>query len=434
MSSQPCAIENCKRASRTLCHCCNQNLCRDHFNEHDDLLNSQLNPLTDEINVLADRLTAINVDKITHETRHKLNQWRIDYHQIIDRFYQEKCEELDRCVNETIDKQRKEIADLRTKMTKLIEKKETTKNDINSLTSAIRNLEEKMNKIEHIDIQVDIHPLVIDDSSIQIRKSKVYQFDLLNLSPPYRTIERSLKSDNPLASNDRCLLMHIYPDLCLMSEDLSVLKQRKWDHDDIRDMCWSSALRRFFVITAKEVLLVDENTMSIEPVQQIQAGNYLACGCSDKSLYLSRYVWDSCVLEYSLVPSIRFVKLWKTNSKLRQEQRIDAIVFNDGTLALVIKDQSIKTKLMELRSSEAFSLLWSIQLDDNYNFGRLRCCLFHHGEWLLADWSTSRLFHITNDGKFKEKCTYKSKAYNITLFRSNILAILTDQNVNFHKL
>ncbi|CAF4136973.1 unnamed protein product, partial [Adineta steineri] len=62
--SQPCAIKTCKRASRTLCHCCNQNLCRDHFVEHDDLLNSQLNPLTDEVNALSDRLTAINLNKI----------------------------------------------------------------------------------------------------------------------------------------------------------------------------------------------------------------------------------------------------------------------------------------------------------------------------------------------------------------------------------
>jgi hypothetical protein len=432
--SQPCAIENCKRASRTLCHCCNQNLCRDHFNEHDDLLNSQLNPLTDEINVLADRLTAINVDKITQETRHKLNQWRIDCHQIIDRFYEEKCEELDRCVNETMNKQRKEIANLRAKMTKLIEKQETTKNDINSLTLAIRNLEQKMNEIEHIHIQVDIHPLVIDDSSIQIGKSKVYQFDLLNLPSPYRTITVSDNSCTSLTSNDRFLLMHIYPDLCLVGGDLSVMKQRKWDHDEINDMCWSSVLGCFILVTEKNILLVDENTMSIEPLQQIQEENYFACGCSDKSLYLSRNAWDSSVLEYSLLPSIRFVKDWKTDSKLRQEQRVDAIVYNHGTLALVIKDYAIKAGFVELRSLESFSLLWSIQLDDNYNFGRLRCCLFHHGEWLLADWSTSRLFHITNDGKFKEKCTYKSKAYNITLFRSNILAILTDQNVNFHKL
>ncbi|CAF1564779.1 unnamed protein product, partial [Rotaria sordida] len=53
--SQPCAIDGCKRTSRALCHCCQQDLCIFHLNEHNDLLNSQLNPLVDEINTLGDR-------------------------------------------------------------------------------------------------------------------------------------------------------------------------------------------------------------------------------------------------------------------------------------------------------------------------------------------------------------------------------------------
>ncbi|CAF0954145.1 unnamed protein product [Adineta steineri] len=85
--SQPCAIKTYKRTSRTFCRCCcNQNICRDHFVEHDDLLNSHLNPLTDEINALSDRLAAISLDNITDDSCEKLNQWRINYHKIIDLF------------------------------------------------------------------------------------------------------------------------------------------------------------------------------------------------------------------------------------------------------------------------------------------------------------------------------------------------------------
>src|SRR5947207_1161481 len=120
--SQQCAIKDCKRASRTLCHCCNQNLCRDHFNQHDDLLNSHLIPLTDEINALADRLTTININKITNASHQKLNQWRIDSHKIIDQFYEEKCQELYQYVIGNIDKQRKSVVNLHFKMAELIEK------------------------------------------------------------------------------------------------------------------------------------------------------------------------------------------------------------------------------------------------------------------------------------------------------------------------
>ena len=93
--SQQCALDSCKRAARTLCQCCDQYLCREHFIEHDDLLNSQMNPLVDEINVLHDRITAIDVDKLTAESRRKLDQWRIDCHNAIDLFYERKCQEID---------------------------------------------------------------------------------------------------------------------------------------------------------------------------------------------------------------------------------------------------------------------------------------------------------------------------------------------------
>jgi hypothetical protein len=383
------------------------------------------------MNVLSDRLTAINIDKIINDSRQKLNQWRIDCHKRIDRFYEEKSQELDRCVNESVDKQRREIEKLRSKMTTLIENQETTKNDIDTLTMAIRNLEQKMNEIEHIRVEIDIRPLKIDNSLIQIGKPKGHQFNLLNLLPAYRTITYSNDISYALASNDELLLMHIDRNLCLIDKDLSTIKITKWNHTELGDMCWSSVLGRFVMITKKNVFLVDENKMSVERVQQIEDGTWNSCGCSEKSLYLSRDAWDSSVFEFSLLPSIQLVKLWKISDKSKQ---VDAITYNHGTLALAINDQSNRTKLFELRSSETFSPLWSIQLDIDYNSNAIRCCPLNHDEWLLSDWSTSRLFHITKDGKLKETCTYTSVPYCMARFRSNILAILSDGSVYFHKL
>jgi hypothetical protein len=77
--SQPCAIIDCKRASR------------------------------------ADRLTSLTLDKVTDNSRHKLNQQRIDCYGTIDQFYEQKCQEL-------------------------IDREETMKNDIDLVSSAIRTL------------------------------------------------------------------------------------------------------------------------------------------------------------------------------------------------------------------------------------------------------------------------------------------------------
>ena len=70
--SQPCAIATCKRVSRTLCYGCNQNFCREHMVEHDLSLNSQLNPLSDEINALGERLKSINLENSIGDSHQKL--------------------------------------------------------------------------------------------------------------------------------------------------------------------------------------------------------------------------------------------------------------------------------------------------------------------------------------------------------------------------
>ena len=97
---QTCAIENCKRTSCALCHCCNQNVCRPHLNEHQDLLVSELNPLLNQINALDNRLKVLNIDNMVAEPRQNLEQWRADCHTKIDQFFEQKCQELSRCIAE----------------------------------------------------------------------------------------------------------------------------------------------------------------------------------------------------------------------------------------------------------------------------------------------------------------------------------------------
>src|ERR1700722_948450 len=200
MASRPCVITSCKNASRALCNCCNQYLCRTHLNEHDDLLNSQLNPLVDEINILGDRLNAINFQQMIGDSHEKLDKWRVDSHRMIDRFYQQKCEELDRCIAKTINKQREDIAQMRSKVARLIEKQEATHDKIDSLASSIRSIEQVVENIQQMCVQVDIRSLVIDDSLIHIESWNMHQFDLATLPSAYQTIKYSGESSVELTS------------------------------------------------------------------------------------------------------------------------------------------------------------------------------------------------------------------------------------------
>ena len=55
------------------------------------------------------------------------------------------------------------------------------------------------------------------------------------------------------------------PNLCFVDQEMNIDKEVLWNHDDkIREICWSSTLDRFIVIGAKNVFLVDENTLTID--------------------------------------------------------------------------------------------------------------------------------------------------------------------------
>ena len=102
-----CSVEKCQRPSHVFCYSCKKNFCREHLREHDDLINSQLNPLVDEVKTIANRSTKINIKKLTSECRQKLDKWRDDSHKAIDRIYEQKHDELNQEWNQKLTKNTK---------------------------------------------------------------------------------------------------------------------------------------------------------------------------------------------------------------------------------------------------------------------------------------------------------------------------------------
>ncbi|CAF4365377.1 unnamed protein product, partial [Adineta steineri] len=122
---------------------------------------------------------------------------------------------------------------------------------------------------------------------------------------------RSNKSSIALVSNDQNLLIHQNSNLCLIDDDLTIIKQKEWIYDSIIHMCWSSILNSFIIITAIDIFLVREDLTLIQRIESIEGRLWQSCACSNSSLYLSTGTWDSAIREYSLIPSITFVKHWK---------------------------------------------------------------------------------------------------------------------------
>ena len=138
--------------------------------------------------LFTDRLTAINIEHKTGDCRRKLEQWRNDCHKQIDDLFEQKCKEINRRLTGKVKKQKEEIDQIQSTVTALIREEEVSRQDIDLLTSTIRDLDQEVNKIEHSSFNIEIQPVVIDDSFIHVEESNLNDFDLLKLSPAYNTI------------------------------------------------------------------------------------------------------------------------------------------------------------------------------------------------------------------------------------------------------
>ena len=317
----------------------------------------------------------------------------------------------------------------------LIREQEATHKDIDSLTITVRDLEREINQIEQTSCQVEIKSLILDENYIQIESSDTNRFDLSALSPAYKTINYPRDNWTPLTCNNQYLLIHQEPHLCLVDQDLNIIKQNSWIYGTIYDMCWSATLNRFIVINGSDVFLIDETHMSIENVQTLQKRKWLSCTTSETSLFLSTKVWGSSIMEFSLVPTIELIKQWQSPDTCTREEVINGMVYNNGSLVMMIKNPTEKSIHIEMRSSTTLDRLWSVRLNLAFSQNiRTRCCLLPSDQWLVVDRNTSRIFHISNDGKMKASSAYNPSPFCAILFDQDILAISTARGVNMHKL
>ena len=433
--SQTCTITSCNRTARALCHCCQQNVCIIHLNEHNDILNSQLNPLVSTINTLGNRLQTINIKKTVDNCREKLERWRLDSHQAIDLFYEQKCQELDRLVAEKVDEEREEMNHVQSKVTVLIREQQVTHQDIGELSSTIDHLEKEINNLDGKFVEIQTRPLILDNNWISIRGINDEQYDLSILSATYKTISRPEGSYGILASNNQNLLIHQAPDLCLVNQALAIFKRAPWRYGIIYDACWSITLDRFIVINEKHIFFVNENTMSIEKIQTLEKRKWLSCTCADKYLFLSTNEWGSSITKISFNASKKFEKQWQSPDICKPDEYIDVVTYNKKKLAMIIRNSSNNTLRMELRSSDSLDRIWFIPLDLIWNPSKpYHCCSFIEEDWLISDYESGRLLQITKAGRVKSVIPYNTIPYCATQFGPNTLAVSTKTGINFHSL
>jgi hypothetical protein len=175
--------------------------------------------------------------------------------------------------------------------------------------------------------------------------------------------------------------------------------------------------------------------MKIDKIRSIAWQQWFSCTCSDTYLYLSTKVYNSALMQFSLLPSIAFVKRWASPDICKQDEAIDGIVYNDNKLALMISNDTKRVVRLELRSILTLGRIWSVQLDVVYSDQQaFRFCSINNNEWIVADHSGSCLLHITRDGSMKIVAGYQPEPCCVIEFRHHTLVVSTKSVVNFHKL
>lgn len=106
-SSTQISCENeieCSKPSLRSCHHCSKRLCLDHMNEHNDLNMVRVEELSDEMNKLTDLISNLNTEKSLEDARYKLNRWKKENFDLIERIYDDHSEAIHRLENELNDR------------------------------------------------------------------------------------------------------------------------------------------------------------------------------------------------------------------------------------------------------------------------------------------------------------------------------------------
>lgn len=434
--SQMCIISACAEPSFTVCNCCERPMCKSHITEHYNFLTDHWNNIVNDIKVLDECIKSFDASQATIESREKLEQWRAECHEKIDQMFEKKSQELDQCVKLRVDQQKQNLEQLQSKLPHMVGEKQTTlsSGDLSSLILTVDQLKRDMIRIQQTHIQIRSCPLMLEDSMLQIIETIRPPIDIANLPPVCKTLEHSSKSYCVMASNDKYLLIHQAPNLCLVSDEMKIVQQTFWPFDNIVDLSWSTTLEQFILLNDHYLFLLNEGLTRVEKIPTRQMAAWVACACSDTALFISTDEQVSSIFVFQLIPTIKYTKRWQHPASANDREQIDSMGYSNGTLGLVVRSGESKSLRFELRFDSTFDCLWSLSLETNWTKKiPFRSCSLSFDEWLVADYQSDSLIHITKWGQIKAAVKYPVTPYHAHLFQQHSLVVLTKSGKNFHR-
>ena len=426
-----------------------------HLKQHDDILNGQLNPLVDEINSLADKLSQLYESFLVKKELAKLQTWRQEAICIVDNYYEHTCRRLKAFVSETLDEQREELKRLQATVAEHAENQDVTKDSIDWISNGIDRIRKELLPQEAAESLVKIRPLIIDDDLIEIDwlLPELTPFDISSLSRPYlsKYLNENCCYDGMAATgNGQYLLLHTENTLQLFDHLLQVKQQIKWDHGYVRDICYASSLDKFILFVdsweSSGVFTVQASSMTIEKILDEQ---FKKSACSDTHLYLLKEEQEASTLYQYTLANLELRRF----SIFIEDESIRSMSCNSDMLALIIFHRTW-TKIplevasrLEVRSTAGkLEKVWSIPMEfGGGTFAHNSLISINTHGWLVTDAADRRLTHISTDGKIQSILIYNhGRPIQTALLGTDSLIVKTENNhifevapktiINLHKL
>ncbi|CAF0819395.1 unnamed protein product [Adineta steineri] len=370
-----CSVDLCERSALAVCECHNKDLCNDHFMEH----TTQLISVVNQTNINTDQTKNTSLEKRSCLT--VLNKWCKSVYQNVKR-------------------------------------------------SNIENNQQ----IELGELEVNFNESIQNNTIVEDISSKISQQNLFPFEQPYRSVQVASKSSISMACSNKYLLIEQKPYLCLLDQTLTIVKQIPWPCEYV-NICWASTLNQFILVTKKNVFTLDENTMELQECTILHHNkkDWSCAACSDTTLYLSTIDMSAFLYEYTLHPSIEFVKEWHPLAICPLYESILTFSYRNEKLAFIICNAHTFQNRLDLHSSITFEVLWSIPLSI-----LARCCSINNDQWIIINALETQLLHISSDGNilqdYRNISSSMNPIVNAIQWSNDTIVTATIKSLNLHKL
>jgi len=336
--------------------------------------------------------------------------------QLIDQFCKEKSnkEDLNYVIN---------------KINFLINNLNINEDDIKQIKLNLNKIDQLINPIEEIKI---ISCLKDESFSYHFCLSPENSFYPYLISPKQIINISSDKNWFALSTNEKHLLIIGKSKIYLFNKNFKIVNEKLFIHQGIKDICWSKTLRKFILISPKQIYILDENKMIIKPLKlYFNINKCWERGTSSETfLFLSTFGENPSIIIFNLYPSIQFNKQYQKEIISHKNQIINDIKYADNHLAIIIEDNLNNQSYFQLRELKYFQLIWIVSLGNGWNY---RSTLFNQRYWIISDYYNKRFIHILNDGNIIKIENYFSKPENIISWIQNQIIIRTIQNIYIHQ-